>query len=106
MKRITTGEEMKKLITEGKQRNFLWKKKQAKNLISDFTIIDSYNDKIFKFKEYCVIEDFPIREEIQQVSWDSISFKEWEVYLLDENESNYYTKEIMARKILEAGKKK
>ena len=107
MKRINSEREMKKEIKINGKKFFLWKRKKAKNLISDFTVAESFNDSNFKFKEYCIIEEFPMREEIQQVRWDSISFANWEIYLLDEEETSHYTKLIMARKIIESnGNKK
>lgn len=104
MKQIKTKEEMKTFIVKNKQRFFLWKKKNAKSIISDFTVIESYNDKSFNLKEYCIIDSFPLREEAQKIQWDSIALDTWDIYLLTENEANHYTKVLMARKITEGGK--
>jgi hypothetical protein len=101
MKQLKSDKEMKDAVEKG-ERFFLWKKKRAKSIITDFTVIDSYNDFSFKFKEYSVIQSYPVREELQMVKWNDIAFGNWEIYLLNENETSNYMKMVMARKITDA----
>lgn len=89
---------MKKAITEGNSRYFLWIKKKIR-ILKDFTTIISYDDSGFKFKEYFVAENYPLKEDEQEVGWETISFKDWEIYSLSEKEAGDYMKQIMAKKI-------
>ena len=102
MKEITNTTQMKKEVKKG-NHYFLWVKKNIR-ILKDFTKIVSYDESGFQIKEYFISEQYALKEDQQEVSWDSISFKEWEIFLLNDDEVNEYLKIIMAKKIAKNNK--